>query len=164
MRVVCLSTMGEGMTFTKTPTRAHLSLFLAIEKLTKEPQCVSLRHLRLAESGKEVKMSMNRKKQARRSAGLLYCTIKKCRERDSNPYGRLAQGILSPSCLPVPPSRHYIKKIGKGVLLVKRTIIALRDYPSTRSASAQVAGVPSASANTFPNSSGETCRAFSPRY
>ena len=27
-----------------------------------------------------------------------------CPERESNPYGRNGQGILSPSCLPIPPS------------------------------------------------------------
>ena len=39
---------------------------------------------------------------AMHSSLLLYM----CRERGSNPHGLSGQGILSPSCLPIPPSRH----------------------------------------------------------
>ena len=32
-----------------------------------------------------------------------------CPERDSNPYDRNGQGILSPSCLPIPPSGQPLR-------------------------------------------------------
>ena len=37
-------------------------------------------------------------------ASLLY------QERESNPHGLVAHRILSPACLPIPPSRHLRKK------------------------------------------------------
>lgn len=106
-----MSAMGEGMTFTKTPTRAHLSLFLAIEKLTKEPQCVSLRHLRLAESGKEVKMSMNRKKQDLFFKQFVFSFVGIA--STIHPFGQRT-GRLSGFCI-VQPSTRPLKRVNSKI-------------------------------------------------
>ena len=43
-----------------------------------------------------------------------------CPERDSNPYDRNGQGILSPSCLPIPPSGQPLVDVAKIHLLIGR--------------------------------------------
>ena len=46
---------------------------------------------------------------------------------DLNPHGRNGQGILSPSCLPIPPFRHSVR-ISAAKILLFENILAISSF------------------------------------
>ena len=66
----------------------------------------SARHVFLLDPVLDKRKGRRYQKEGEHSVSAMFPFL--CPERDSNPYDRNGQGILSPSCLPIPPSGQPI--------------------------------------------------------